>query len=289
MRSGDAGRAGSADDDRHRTPPPLAAPPFADRPTPAILRGVRLTRAALHVVEGLATTAFVFPFAKPHSRKRLIQAWSKRLLKIFAVELEHSGVPPDFNGPVLIVANHISWLDIFVVLALRPSRFIAKSDIKRWPMIGPLVSSVGTLYLDRTRRRDAVRINSQVAEALANGDVIALFPEGTTTHGRELLPFHGSLLQPVIQAGGQVLPAAIRYMHDDGSHSTAAAYVGETSLMESLRQLVRARKTRVRIHLCEPFPTTGRHRREVAAVSHAIIRSALDLADKSSDANAPRP
>ena len=259
-----------------------------DKPTPAIIRGVRLTRAAVHLVQGLATTAFIFPFAKQPSRKRMVQRWSQRLLRILAVDLEHSGVPADFNGPVLIVANHISWLDIFVVNALRPSRFIAKAELKRWPVVGLLVTSVGTLFLDRTRRRDAARINTQVQEALAAGDVIALFPEGTTTFGRELLPFHGSLLQPVIEANGQILPAAISYTHVDGSHSVAAAYVGDTSFVEALRQLLRARRTRVRLHLSEPFPTHGRHRREVAAEAHRIIRSALELAEDEPAASASR-
>lgn len=247
--------------------------------TPAPIRAVRLTRAALHLVEGLATTAFVFPFAKQAARRRLIQSWSQRLLRILAVELEHSGARIEPGMPVIVVANHISWLDIFVLNAHHPSRFIAKSDIRRWPLVGRLVVGVGTLFVDRTRRRDAARINAQVADALKNGDVIALFPEGTTTFGRELLPFHGSLLQPVIHADGQVVPAAIRYTHVDGSHSDAAAYVGDTSLIESVRMLLRARRTRVRLHLAEPFPTAGRHRREVASEAHRVIRKALELPD----------
>lgn len=209
----------------------------------------------------------------------MIQRWSQRLLSILAVELEHSGARIEPGQPVIVVANHISWLDIFVLNAHHPSRFIAKSEVKRWPVVGLLVASVGTLFVDRTQRRDAARINEQVAEALKNGDVIALFPEGTTTLGRELLPFHGSLLQPVIQADGKVVPAAIRYTHADGSHSEATAYVGDTSLIESVRMLLRARRTRVRLHLAEPFPTAGRHRREVAAEAHRVIRRALDLPD----------
>jgi 1-acyl-sn-glycerol-3-phosphate acyltransferase len=256
---------------------PGSSPSHTDKPTPAILRGIRLTRAAAHVVEGLATTAFVFPFAKHAARKKMIQRWSLRLLRILAVELEHSGAKVDFDKPILIVANHISWLDIFVLNALQPSRFIAKADIKRWPALGLLVGSVGTLFVDRTRRRDAARINAEVRHALAAGDVIALFPEGTTTFGRELLPFHGSLLQPVIEAEGHVLPAAIRYTKIDGSHTDAPANVGDTSLIASLRELLRARRTRVRLHLCEPFPTTAKHRREVAAEAHRIIRTALEL------------
>jgi 1-acyl-sn-glycerol-3-phosphate acyltransferase len=249
----------------------------ATSPTPVPIRAYRLTRAALHVVEGLATTALVFPFAGRPMRQRMIQRWSQRLLRIFAVELEHSGISLDPAAPLVIVANHVSWLDIFVLNAHHPSRFIAKSDIRRWPLIGLLVSSVGTLYVDRTRRRDAARINEQVKAALRQGDVVALFPEGTTTHGRELLPFHGSLLQPVVEASGDIVPAAIRYTHIDGSHSEAPAYVGDTSLLQSLRQLARARRTHVRLHLEPPFPVSGRHRREVAAEAHRIIRTVLDI------------
>jgi len=207
----------------------------------------------------------------------MIQRWSRRLLRILAVELEHSGARIEPGQPVIVVANHISWLDIFVLNAHHPSRFIAKAEIKRWPVVGLLVASVGTLFVDRGRRHDVARINAQVNEALQKGEVIALFPEGTPTFGRELLPFHGSLLQPVIEAGGHVVPAAIRYTHPDGSHSDAAAYVGDTSFMQSVRQLLRARRTRVRLHLAEPFATRGRHRREVAAEARAIIRSALNL------------
>ena len=254
----------------------LVTPP-SRKPTPVIIRGVRLTRTVVHLFRGLATTAFVFPFAGHGARNRMIQRWSLRLLHILAVELERLDPDAKFPSRVVIVANHISWLDIFVLNATQPSRFIAKSDIKRWPLIGQLVGSVGTLFVDRTRRRDASRINAQIEHALEAGDVIALFPEGTTTYGRELLPFHGSLLQPVVAAGGHVLPVAIRYTHLDGSHSDAPSYVGEMSLVGSVRQLLRARRTRVRLHLGVPLPTAGRHRREVAAEAHDAIRTALEL------------
>jgi len=257
------------------------------KPTPVLVRGVRLTRAVVHIFQGLATTAFVFPFAGHGSRNRMVQRWSMRLLRILSVELEHSGLQADFPARVLIVANHISWLDIFVLNALQPSRFIAKSDVKRWPLVGLLVGSVGTLFVDRTRRRDAARINAQIEHALAAGDVIALFPEGTTTAGRELLPFHGSLMQPVIEARGHVLPAAIRYTHVDGSHSDAPSYVGDMSLAASVGQLLRARRTRVRLHLGVPVATAGRHRREVAAEAHHFIRTALELPEVGKESGIP--
>lgn len=254
------------------------------KPTPAFVRGIRLTRAVTHIFRGLAMTAIVFPFAGRGARGRMVQRWSQRLLRILQVELEHTGLEHGFPERVLIVANHISWLDIFVLNALQPSRFIAKSDVRRWPVIGLLSGGAGTLFVDRTRRRDAARINAQIEHALAAGDVIALFPEGTTTTGRELLPFHGSLMQPVIEAGGHVLPAAIRYTHVDGSHSDAPSYVGEMSLAASVGQMLKARRTRVRLHLGPPLATAGRHRREVAAEAHRFIRTALELPE---DAKAP--
>jgi 1-acyl-sn-glycerol-3-phosphate acyltransferase len=257
------------------------------KPTPVLVRGVRLTRTVVHVFQGLATTAFIFPFAGHGSRNRMVQRWSRRLLRILSVEFEHTGLQAGFPERVLIVANHISWLDIFVLNALQPSRFIAKSDVKRWPVIGLLVGSVGTLFVDRTRRRDAARISAQIERALAAGDVIALFPEGTTTAGRELLPFHGSLLQPVIAAEGHVLPAAIRYTHIDGDHSDAPAYVGDMSLVASFGQLLRARRTRVRLHLGVPFATAGRHRREVAAEARRFIHTALELPEDGTESGIP--
>lgn len=259
------------------------------KPTPAFVRGYRLSRAVAHLIEGLATTAFVFPFAGPAARGRMIQRWSRRLLSILAVELEAVGHHAPFPERVLIIANHISWLDIFVLNAHQPSRFIAKSEIRRWPVIGLLVGSVGTLFLDRSRRREVAGINAEVERALSSGDVIALFPEGTTTYGRELLPFHGSLIQPVIAADGHIVPAAIRYTHVDGSHSDAASYVGDQSLLESVRALLSARRTRVRLHLCAPFATSGLHRRQVADQAHRIIRTALELPDPAGSGAASQP
>src|SRR5688572_18930091 len=131
----------------------------SEQPTPKIVRGVRLVRAGLHVARGLATTVVVFPFASHTAKKRMIRRWSRGLLSIFAVELDHAGGAIAPGRPVVIVANHISWLDIFVIHAFEPSRFVAKSDIKDWPVIGRLVANVGTLFVDRTRRRDTARIN----------------------------------------------------------------------------------------------------------------------------------
>ncbi|MGH8712936.1 MAG: lysophospholipid acyltransferase family protein [Casimicrobiaceae bacterium] len=236
----------------------------------------RLLRLAAHLGAGIATTTLVFPLLAPPRRKALIRRWSARLLAILRVEPRISGWPPGgLPHNLLIVANHVSWLDIFVLDAVQPARFVGKSELRRWPLAGRLIADCGTLFIERGRRRDAHRINEQARAALAAGDVIAVFPEGTTTDGTALLPFHGSLLQPVIDAQGHVQPVAIRYRGSDGAHKDAPAYVGETSFLESLWRILGERSMIVCVDLAPPLAARARHRRDLARDAEAAIRQAL--------------
>ena len=155
-----------------------------------------MARVAAHVVGGLSTTVFVFPWIGPPKKQALIRKWSRQLLQMLRVEprvlWRHDG---DIPGNVLIVANHISWLDIFVLDALQPVRFIAKADLRRLPVIGRLIANAGTLFIERERRRDTHTVSRHTVDGLARGDLVAVFPEGTTSDGRGLLKFHSSLLQ----------------------------------------------------------------------------------------------
>lgn len=251
----------------------------ARRATPLLLRLYRHARVDLHVFEGIATTAFVFPFVGLDRRRALIRRWSERLLKLMRVETRIAGMPAEgLPGNVLIVANHISWLDIFVLNTIEPARFIAKSELRRWPLVGYLIAGCGTLFLERGSRRDAHRINEQARDVLAAGDTIAIFPEGTTTDGTTLLPFYGSLLQPVVDAGGAVQPIALRYCSPDGAHSDAPAYVGATSFMTSYWRVLGERQLIVEITLPPALPARGRHRRELSREAEVAIREALGLA-----------
>jgi 1-acyl-sn-glycerol-3-phosphate acyltransferase len=139
-------------------------------------------------------------------------------------------------------------------IAAEPARFIAKSELKRWPLIGRFAETGGTLFIDRSRRHDTRKVNRHAAEVLARGDVIAIFPEGTTTDGRDVLPFHGSLLQPIVDAEGHVQPVAIRYTHHEGGINDAVAYVGDTSFMSSFWRVTGERRGVVELHLPEPLP-----------------------------------
>ena len=233
-------------------------------------------RTALHLFEGLATTIVVFPWLSPDSRRHRVRHWSARLLRMLKVEIRIVGALHD-GGNVLIVANHVSWLDIFVLNSVRPMRFVAKSELARWPLLGRLVRDVGTLFVERARRHDAHRVAVEAREALAAGDIVAVFPEGTTTDGTQLLPFKSSLLQPIVNAQGALQPVAMRYRGADGALSTAAAYVGDTTFLASFWRICGERGIAVELIMPPALPAQGRHRRELASSAEAAIREALGL------------
>ncbi len=244
--------------------------------TPALLRTYRIARAALHLFEGLATLAFAFPWLPRPRRQRLIRAWSGRLLRIFAVRIAVRGELHDHRERGLVlVANHVSWLDIFVLLAIQPARFVAKAELRRWPLIGWLIAGVGTLFIDRGSRRQIHQVNETVRAALARGDVVALFPEGGIGNGLEMQPFHGSLLQPVIEHGGHVQPVAIRYCDAAGEPTIVAAYLDELSFLASVWRVAGARSLRVELTLAPALAGNNRHRRDLARAAEHVIRAAL--------------
>jgi 1-acyl-sn-glycerol-3-phosphate acyltransferase len=130
-----------------------------------LLAAVRVVRALGHVLRGLWTIHRTFHRLTPDERQRQAQAWSLQMLQTMGVSLRTGGVPPA-NGPLLVVANHISWLDILVLNAVRPARFVSKADVKHWPLLGTLITGAGTLYIERTSRRDAMRVVHHMVEAL---------------------------------------------------------------------------------------------------------------------------
>lgn len=205
----------------------------------------RLGAAVLQVLAGALTCALLFPFLKPARRMAHVGRWSARMLRALGIRLEAQGrVHP---GPVLLVANHISWVDILAVNAVYPARFVSKADVKHWPFLGWLVACGGTLFIERERKRDALRVVHQIAQALQLGDVVAVFPEGTTGDGHGLLPFHANLLQAAIATETPVQPVVLSYRDAAGAVSQAPSYVGETSLAKSLWSTVTADKLVARV------------------------------------------
>ena len=252
----------------------MTAPTSRHR-VPLPVRCWRWTRTCVHVLEGVATTLVVFPLVGEPRRRALVRHWSRRLLAILAVEARVAGDLAAHRGNVLVVANHVSWLDIFVLNAHRPVRFVAKAEIAKWPVVSQLVRGAGTVFIERERRRDTHRVNHQVARVLAAGDVVAVFPEGTTTDGTDLLPFKSALLQPIVEAEGHVQPVALRYRSAGGEVSSAVAWVGDTTFAQSFWMVCGERRITVEIHAPPALHARAAHRRELTRAAEAAIRTAL--------------
>lgn len=235
-------------------------------------RGVRLTRLTLHLLRGLLTAAARFPFFSRPRRSAAVKHWSSGLLRILGVRLHVHGKPlPGHAQPAMLVANHVSWLDIFVINAVLPVRFVSKSEVRSWPAIGWLSAKTGTLFIERARRRDTARINREIADAMLDGDVVAVFPEGTTTDGAQVLRFHSSLLQPALIAGAQVHPVALRFERGDGSLCVEAAYDGDKSLWQTLLQIIAQPAIDAQVWFLPGLSPAAAHRRELADAARELI------------------
>jgi 1-acyl-sn-glycerol-3-phosphate acyltransferase len=236
---------------------------------------LHLLRVILHLLQGMATCAFVFPLAGPAMRERRIRNWSRRLLAICGVRLVVKGALSD--SPALIVCNHVSWLDIFAVNACRPCRFVAKSDIRDWPLIGWLCDRAGTIFIARGRQRDVRRIFQGLVASIHAGERVAFFPEGTVSLQGTVLPFHANLFEAAIDAKVPAQPYALRYLDRSGRPHPAVEYVGDTTFVQSMLTILRHRDITAELLILPAISTTGAHRRELAAAAHDAIAGALGV------------
>lgn len=229
------------------------------------LRAVgRLALVVLHVFVGLGIIVLRFPGLSQPERDVRVQRWAARLLQHFGIALVVHGQPPA-GGPVLLVANHISWLDIVVMHAARHCRFVSKASVRHWPVVGTLATAAGTLYIERESRRDAMRVVHHMAERLQAGDVLAVFPEGTTGDGRTMLPFHANLFQAAVAAQSPVLPIGLRFIDGkSGETSFAPSFVGDETLLGSLWRTACAEHLQAVVHYGLAHGVDGRDRRALA-------------------------
>jgi 1-acyl-sn-glycerol-3-phosphate acyltransferase len=240
--------------------------------------GWRLARLILHLLQGLATCALVFPWAGVPLRERLVRRWSARLLRICRVEVEPQQAGHAPLQHALIVSNHISWLDIFVINALHPCRFVAKAEIRAWPVLGWLVAQAGTVFIARGSRRDLRHIFKGLVDALAQRQRVAFFPEGTTSSQGKVLPFHANLFEAAIDARVPVQPYALSYLDAAGGWHPAVDYTGETTFVDSILRILGGEPVRARLSCLAPIETVGAHRRELAKAAQEAIEAALDVA-----------
>ncbi|MFJ3642864.1 lysophospholipid acyltransferase family protein [Streptomyces sp. NPDC090108] len=256
---------------------------------------VALPRAVLRVA---AVTALLLvgitlcPLARGSARRggripaQWVARWSRRVVRAAGVGTRITGAPaPD--GGLLIVANHVSWLDIALLAAVRPARMLAKAEIGRWPVAGALAARGGTLFIERDRPRALPAAVAAVARALRSGAAVAAFPEGSTWCGRAHGPFHRAVFQAALDAGVPVLPVRLRYRQHGAGPSTAAAFVGEDTLAASLWRVARTRGLVAEVDVLPVIPVGAHPDRR------SLARAARPLATEPARAHAalvaPRP
>lgn len=246
-------------------------------------RGLRWLRLAAHAVHGALILRFVYPRVDAAERRGYLRWWSEKLVRIVGVTLRVEGeVPTAGERRSMLAANHVSWLDIFAVNAAWPTRFVAKSEIRDWPLAGWIAERAGTLFIRRERRADVGRIHDRIHEVLEERDCVGLFPEGTTTEGDALLKFHTSLFEPAIANRAHLHPVAIRYERRDGTLAREIAYVGELSFMQSMALVIAQRGVTARVIFGPAIDCAQvTQRREAAHLARTRIANllALSLAD----------
>lgn len=231
-----------------------------------------------HTLYGLVVAAFVLPGQRARRRSRTIQQWSTGLLNSLEIEVVVEGEsPPSGLRSTLFVGNHVSWVDIHALNSVHTTRFVAKAEIRQWPLFGFFAERANTLFIEREKRHEAGRIVDNIKSALLAGDCICFFPEGTTTDGSEIRPFKGSLLQAAIEANATVRPFSIHYPDEENRINREMAYWGEMSLLASMRQVIRQRRPKVVLRFASPISAGGHDRRQLTNNTRLAITRLLDL------------
>jgi 1-acyl-sn-glycerol-3-phosphate acyltransferase len=236
---------------------------------------LRKLRLVIHLLLGMWIIARRFPRASAAERMEMNRVWSVEMLRLSGMKLVVHNDEARLDAGVLVVGNHISWIDIYVINAWRPTPFVSKAEIRKWPVVGWLAEQLGTVFVQREKRSDAKRIMHELANRLLAGEMMCVFPEGTTTDGRTLLPFHANLFQAAVSASVPVQPLCLMYEDAHGALSTAPAYIGDMTLNDSLDALLGAGPLTAHLYVCNPL-APGADRRLLASEAQASVQAALD-------------
>ncbi len=244
------------------------------KPTHSFVKAWRICGMLLHTLYGAVIAVLILPYVSVPRRNAIIGHWSSRLLRIMRFKVIVRGhVPSQQEQGVMFVANHISWADIHALNSVLAVRFIAKSEIRGWPVFGWFAQKTNTLFIDREKRHDAGRIVTTVSHSLQAGDRLCYFPEGTTTDGSHIKPFKASIMQAAIDTQTRVWPFCIRYLKPDGSYNTDIAYYGDVTLKQSLSAALSQRAPVVELIFAEPIEAHGLERRQLSQMALQEITS----------------
>ena len=234
---------------------------------------------------GLLAELFAFPLLDLRKKESCIRIWSRSVLWACGIRIQVAGEPS--LGAFLLAANHASWLDILTINSVQPAQFVAKAEIRDWPLVGLLVARAGTHFIERTKRRAVHSVLQELVKALQAGRVVAVFPEGTTNDGTCLKPFHANFLQAALDAQVPLKPLGIRYENADGSLSSAIEYIGEMTFVASMWQVLQLKVIVAKLNWGEPIVARGT-RHALTAIAEASISDLSGLPRANTSALASR-
>jgi 1-acyl-sn-glycerol-3-phosphate acyltransferase len=248
-----------------------------------VLAPLVLVFILFHILWGLLAGLLFFPVIPRAASDALVKFWSRIALAALGIRLElhiEPGATPIERTPgSLLIMNHTSWADVFVVAAVTPARFVAKAEIAGWPLIGRFAAGVGTIFVERGRRRAVKRVNHAATLRLRSGQSVGIFPEGTTTDGSCLLRFHANLVQSAMDADAPVIPLALQYLQG-GAPTTAAAFVGDDTLVGSMWKILVTPRLSARLYWLPTLDCPGETRQAIAQRARAAIAGVLKLPER---------
>lgn len=237
---------------------------------------VKFSLIIIHLFYGFFQALYIL-YINDKPQNKYIRNWSKRLLSILKIHLE---INQDLNKLLsskhfLIVSNHISWIDIFLINSIFPISFLSKGDVASWPVIGKLTKCANTIYIKRGNKKSLTTASNQIEKKLNEIDSIFFFPEGFATDGSKLLPFKSNFFQTAINCNTNILPLAIRYT-SNGKFTPAPSYAGDINLAQSLLALIRIKNLKAQISVL-PIISSKNNRKVIANKAHQRIYKALRI------------
>ena len=224
---------------------------------------------------------FKFPRLSRESKLKEIQTWSQNVLKILSIHVIHETEPTAVHtahGPLLLVANHVSWVDVLIIQSIHPSIFVAKSEVKRWPIVGSIATGCGVVFVDRGSPSSARRMVDEVSSALHHGYCVAGFPEGTSSEGSSVSVFHANLFEAAINHEIHIKPLALRYTNPEtGELCKRVAFIDDIGFLQSLHQVITSTGIHAKVHVGEMLSPHGHTRRTLAHLSYRSVSNQLDL------------
>jgi 1-acyl-sn-glycerol-3-phosphate acyltransferase len=244
----------------------------------------RKFRLLTHLMGGALTVALRFPRASADERRRLNRAWSLKMLRLCGLKLVVHNDSARLDAGALVVSNHVSWIDIYVINAWRPTPFVSKAEVGDWPLIGWFARNLDTVFVEREKRSDARRIMHELSARLERGELMCVFPEGTTSNGLGLKPFHSNMFQAAVSACKPVQPICLMYEDARGRQTTAPAYIDDISLKQSLDALLKGGPITAHVYVGDAIEP-GADRRQLAVRAQESVWAAMETMRSASSEN----